>query len=149
MEALGRDNERDDVLAAISPLVTAVAVLAQVRFASLDIALEVGAGQVVQQHVELRAEQLAPAALEELESGRPRRTATLHDAATDDYSTTVTWFRVPIFFAGTPPQISPGPIRTPLVTTAPVDTIALSPIVTPVNTIAPAPMVTLLPIRIR
>jgi hypothetical protein len=48
--------------------------------------------------------------------------------------------------AGTPPQTSPAPIRLPLVTTAPADTIAPSPMETPDITTAVAPMVTLLPI---
>ena len=66
-EALGRDDQRDDHLPAIAALVAAVAELAQVIRPALDVGLEVGAGQVVQQHLEARTEQLAPAALQELE----------------------------------------------------------------------------------
>ncbi len=66
-EAFGRDDQRDDHLAAVASLVAAVAVLAQIMFAALYVALEVGARQVVQQHVELRPEQLAPAPAQELE----------------------------------------------------------------------------------
>ena len=60
-EALGRDDQRDDDLHAVAALVAAVAELAQIVGPAVFVALEVGAGQVVQQHVELRAEELAPA----------------------------------------------------------------------------------------
>ena len=66
-EALGRDDQRDDNLAAVAALVAAVAVLAQIVWPTVFVGLEVGAGQVVQQHVELRTEEFTPAPHEELE----------------------------------------------------------------------------------
>ena len=60
-----REYEQRLDLPAVTALVTAVAVLAQVRLAALHVALEVGAGQVVQQHVELGIEEFAPAPAQE------------------------------------------------------------------------------------
>lgn len=66
-EALGGGGQRDDDRAARAALVAAVAELAQVLRPTVLVGLEVGAGQVVRQHVELRAEEPTPAAQEELE----------------------------------------------------------------------------------
>ncbi len=60
-KAFRRDDQRNDHLHAIGPLVPAVAVPALVAFRKGRIALEIGAGQIVEQHVELRVEQIFPA----------------------------------------------------------------------------------------
>lgn len=59
-EAFGRDHQRNDHLYAVAAFVTAVSetALALIR----GVALEVGAGQVVQQDIERSVEQVAPAA---------------------------------------------------------------------------------------
>jgi len=54
-------------LPAVAAFVAAVAELAQLVRSALLVGLEVGAGQVVQQHIESGAEELAPAAHEEPE----------------------------------------------------------------------------------
>jgi hypothetical protein len=66
-ETLGRDDQRDDHLPAIAALVSAVAVLPQILIAALLVRLKVRAGQVIQQHVELRSEQLPPTSHQKLE----------------------------------------------------------------------------------
>ena len=60
-ESLGRDDQRHDDLHAVRALVPAVAEAARIRFILGHVALEVSAGQVVEEHVELRAEEIAPA----------------------------------------------------------------------------------------
>ena len=64
-EALGRDDQRDDDLPAVAALVAAVTVLAQIVRPPVFVGLEVGAGQVVQQHVEFGAEEFTPTPHEE------------------------------------------------------------------------------------
>jgi hypothetical protein len=61
------DDQGDHHLPAVTTLVAAVAILAQVFRSAWGVALEIGAGQVVEQDVETRAEQFAPTPLEELE----------------------------------------------------------------------------------
>jgi hypothetical protein len=61
-QAVGRDHQRDHHLRAVRPLVAAVAVTAFSAFRQVRcVDLEVGAGQIVQQHVEVGVEQIAPA----------------------------------------------------------------------------------------
>jgi hypothetical protein len=66
-EALGRDDQHDDDLPAVTAFVAAAAVLAQIIRAAVFVGLEAGAGQRVQQQVELGVEKLSPAAHEQLE----------------------------------------------------------------------------------
>lgn len=58
-QSLERDHQGDDDLHTIRPMIAAVAVAALVGLAERPIGLEVGAGQVVQQHVEAGVEQVA------------------------------------------------------------------------------------------
>jgi hypothetical protein len=64
-EALRRDDQGDDHLHAVRPLVAAVAELAQAR--RRWIALEIGAGQVVEQNIEADGEEAVPTLLQHLE----------------------------------------------------------------------------------
>jgi hypothetical protein len=59
-EALGRDDQGDHDLHAIFALVTAVAEAALVLFVLRRRRLEIGAGEVVEQHIELCPEQVLP-----------------------------------------------------------------------------------------
>jgi hypothetical protein len=63
-KALGRDHERDDHLDTIRVLVAAVAMAALVGVVARRVRLEIRASQVVEQHIELRAEQILPALLQ-------------------------------------------------------------------------------------
>ena len=61
-QAVRRDHQRDHHLRAVRPLVAAVAVAALVALRHVrGVDLEVGAGQIVEQHVEVDVEQVAPA----------------------------------------------------------------------------------------
>jgi hypothetical protein len=60
-QAFGRDHQRHDDLHAIAAFVPAVAEAAGIAFPFGHVAFKIGAGQVVEQHVECRAEQIAPA----------------------------------------------------------------------------------------
>jgi len=61
-QALGRYHERDDELRAIGPLVAAVAMAALAFLRQIGgVDFEIGAGQIVEQHVEGGVEQIAPA----------------------------------------------------------------------------------------
>ena len=60
-KALRRHDQRDDHLHAVAALVAAVAVAALVLLIGRRIAFEVGARQIVEQHIELGAEQILPA----------------------------------------------------------------------------------------
>ena len=65
-----RDNQCDDHLHAIRALVTAITELPLVLLRKRRLALEIGAGQVVEQNIELRVEQILPPPLEMLEERR-------------------------------------------------------------------------------
>ena len=61
-QAIGRDHQRDDHLRAVRPLVATVTMASLAAFWQVRCGdLEVGAGQIVQQHVEVGVEQIAPA----------------------------------------------------------------------------------------
>jgi len=61
-QTVRRDNQGDHHLRAVRPLVTAVAVAALVSLRHVrGVDLEIRAGQVVEQHVEVGVEQVAPA----------------------------------------------------------------------------------------
>ncbi len=61
-QALGRDDESDHQLRTIGPLVAAVAVATLVSLGQIGgVDLEIGAGQIVEQHVEIGVEEIAPA----------------------------------------------------------------------------------------
>ena len=60
-EALGRDDQRDDHLHAVGPLVPAVAEAALVGRVVGRVALEVGAGQIVEQDLVGAVEEVPPA----------------------------------------------------------------------------------------
>ncbi len=61
-QALGRDDEGDHDLRTVRPLVAAVAVATLVALRQIrGVDLEISAGQIVQQHVEIGVEEIAPA----------------------------------------------------------------------------------------
>jgi hypothetical protein len=60
-QAFGRDDEGDDDLHAVAAFIPAVAEAARVGLVVGHVALEVGAGQVVEQDLVAHAEQVAPA----------------------------------------------------------------------------------------
>ena len=60
-QPLGRDDQRHDDLHAVATFVATITEAAGIAFIIRHVALEVGAGQVVEQHVELRAKEIAPA----------------------------------------------------------------------------------------
>ena len=61
-QAVGRDHQRDHHLRAVRPLVAAVTVAALAAFRQVgSVDLEVGAGQIIEQHIEVGIEQIAPA----------------------------------------------------------------------------------------
>ena len=60
-QALRSDHEGDDDLHAVAAFVAAVAETAGIVFVGRHVALEVGARQIVEQHLVARAEQIAPA----------------------------------------------------------------------------------------
>jgi hypothetical protein len=61
-QALGRDNERDHELRTVGPLVAAVAMSTLRPLGQIGrVHFEIRAGQIVQQHVEIGVEQVAPA----------------------------------------------------------------------------------------
>ena len=62
-----RDNQPDDYLHAVRPLVSAVTEFSSVLFGKRRVAFAVRAGQVVEQHVELCVEQIFPALCEVIE----------------------------------------------------------------------------------
>ena len=62
-----RDDQRDDHLHAVRALVPAVTKFSFVLFGKRRIAFKIRAGQVVEQHVELRVEQILPALREVIE----------------------------------------------------------------------------------
>jgi len=59
-QSFGRDHQRHDDLHAVRTLVPAVTEAAGIGFIRRRVAFKAGAGQVVEQHVELRAEEIAP-----------------------------------------------------------------------------------------
>jgi len=62
-----RHHQRDDHLHAVRSFVPAVAITAFVPFRERRLALEIGAGQIVEQHLELRPEEILPALAQMLE----------------------------------------------------------------------------------
>ena len=68
-QSLGRDDQRHDDWHAVAALVPAVAEAAGIGFLVRRVAFAVGAGQVVEEHVELGAEEIAPALAQMGEEG--------------------------------------------------------------------------------
>ena len=66
-----RHHQRDDHLHAVRPLVPAVAITTLVPFGKRRIALEIRAGQIVEQHLELHPEQILPAPPQMTEERQP------------------------------------------------------------------------------
>ncbi len=66
-EALGRDDEGDDDLHAVAALVAAVAEAARVGGIDGRITFKIRAGQIVEEHLERRVEEIAPARGEMIE----------------------------------------------------------------------------------
>jgi hypothetical protein len=60
-QALGRDDQRHDDLHAVAAFVPAVTEAAGIAFVFGHVAFKICRGQVVEQHVELRAKEIAPA----------------------------------------------------------------------------------------
>ena len=60
-QTFGRDDQRHDHLHAVAALVATVTEAAGIGFICGHVAFKIGAGQIVKQHVELRAEEIAPA----------------------------------------------------------------------------------------
>ena len=66
-QSFGRDDQRDDHLHAIGPMIARVAVTALVAFRKRRIGLEIGARQIVEKNVEPGVEQIPPAARQMIE----------------------------------------------------------------------------------
>ena len=60
-KALWRDDQADHHLTTVETLVAAIAILALVALLAQRVRLEIGAGQIVEQHIELCPKQFAPA----------------------------------------------------------------------------------------
>jgi hypothetical protein len=69
-EAFRRDDERDGHLHAVAALVPAVAELAFVPLGERRVAFKIRRGEIIQKHVELRVEQIAPSPREMIEQRR-------------------------------------------------------------------------------
>ena len=72
-EALGRDDEGDDDLHAVAALVPAVAEAARVGGVGGRITFKIRAGQIVEEHLELRVEEIAPSCGEVIKERRLMR----------------------------------------------------------------------------
>ena len=82
-KTLRRDHQRDDHLHAIRALVPAVAIAALVSFGKGRIALKIGAGQIVEQHLELHPKEILPALPQVLEQSRRDAPAACPGSDTD------------------------------------------------------------------
>ena len=60
-QAFGRDDQRHDDLHAVAAFVPAVTEAAGIFFILRHVTFKIGAGQIVEQHVEFRAEEITPA----------------------------------------------------------------------------------------